>query len=547
MNKKFYLLIIVICLFTALSGCNAVNDTTTPESVELPKDTQIDIETQENPNNVWVRQTDEMSMINTPGGTFQMGSTEAEVDDAIELCQQHYSICNRWFYERESPIHTVTLDEFWIDQTEVSNTQYRLCVEAGICVEPASCMKGEPTFNDLNKADYPVVCVNWEDAQDYCEWTGTRLPTEAEWEYAFRGESGSIFPWGNAFDGTRLNYCDQNCSQSHADDRFDDGYPLTAPTGSFPTGISWAGVYNMSGNVYEWVADWFGEYSDEAVTNPSGPITGDKRMLKGCSWFSHPTYCRGAARPSVDPDTRFDYLGFRRASNNPTSSSLTPESMQSQEHTEPTETLSSPDGILPMNLDPIVVPSGQAPNIDGTLSPGEWDDAVIGTFADGSQLFLLEAEDYLYLGIRNHEDQSFAGNVYIHHGEKINILHSSAALGTAAYEITEDGWQQIQDFTWQLRDTSSSEAAQAERATFLITEGWLASNGNMGTPNELEYQIKIQEQNLNIAVVFTKSTAPYEKVPWPAHLDDDTIMPTPGGFPTTMAFSPTRWGLIEFD
>jgi len=99
----------------------------------------------------------------------------------------------------------------------------------------------------------------------------------------------------------------------------------------------------------------------------------------------------------------------------------------------------------------------------------------------------------------------------------------------------------------QLRDTSSSESAQAERAAFLLTEGWLASNGNMGTPNELECQIKIQEQNLNIAVVFTKSTAPYEKVPWPANLDDDTIIPTPGGFPTMMAFSPTRWGLIEFD
>jgi len=77
--------------------------------------------------------------------------------------------------------------------------------------------------------------------------------------------------------------------------------------------MSWSGVYNLSGNVSEWVSDWFGEYMAEDVANPSGPSTGDKKMLKGCSWFYHPTYCRGAARPAVDPDTRFDYLGFRCA------------------------------------------------------------------------------------------------------------------------------------------------------------------------------------------------------------------------------------------
>jgi iron(II)-dependent oxidoreductase len=142
---------------------------------------------------------------------------------------------------------------------------------------------------------------------------GVRLPSEAEWEYAFRGEVGSVFAWGNEFDGSRLNYCDENCSQTHSDDRFDDGFSLTAPVGSYPSGMSWSGALNMSGNVSEWVVDWFGEYTEEQVTNPIGPSTGEERMLKGCGWFSHPTYCRGAIRPSVDPDTRFDYLGFRCA------------------------------------------------------------------------------------------------------------------------------------------------------------------------------------------------------------------------------------------
>ena len=121
------------------------------------------------------------------------------------------------------------------------------------------------------------------------------MPTGAEWEYAFRGESGAIYPWGDAFDGSRLNYCDVNCGQSYADERFDDGYPLTAPVGSYPLGASWTGALNMGGNVSEWVADWFGDYSPEAVSNPSGPATGNEKMLKGCSWFFHPAYSRVAS------------------------------------------------------------------------------------------------------------------------------------------------------------------------------------------------------------------------------------------------------------
>ena len=312
--RKLMFTAVCLLVLILLSACrdSVSNIQISPTSQIQPK-TQATPTLQENPKEEWIRQIDEMKMIHVPGGTFQVGSTEAEIIDAIELCQQHYNICNRWYYERESPIHTVTLDKFWIDQTEVSNAQYRLCVEAGICVEPIACKKGEPTFGDPNKSDHPVVCVNWEDASTYCDWVGSRLPTEAEWEYAFRGKERSIYPWGNAFDGTRLNYCDQNCDQSHSDSRFDDSYAHTAPVRSFSSGISWARVYNLSGNVSEWVSDWFGEYTDEAVTNPSGPSTGSKKMLKGCSWFFHPTYCRGALRASVDPNTRFDYLGFRCA------------------------------------------------------------------------------------------------------------------------------------------------------------------------------------------------------------------------------------------
>jgi len=200
---------------------------------------------------------------------------------------------------------------FWLDQTEITNAQYRRCVEEGACVEPVTCKKGEPTYADAEKADHPVVCVSWDEAQSYCEWAGGRLPTEAEWEYAFRGERGSIYPWGDSFEGARLNYCDVNCDQPHADDSSNDGHSKTAPTGSYPEGASWCAALNMGGNVSEWVADWLEAYSPEPQNNPQGPATGSEKMMKGCSWFFHPAYCRGATRPSVTPETRFDYLGFR--------------------------------------------------------------------------------------------------------------------------------------------------------------------------------------------------------------------------------------------
>jgi formylglycine-generating enzyme required for sulfatase activity len=261
-----------------------------------------------------IRPLDQMTMVFVPGGIFQMGSTEAEVKDAIAFCRQHYSICNDWFYMRETPQHPVTVSDFWLDQTEVSNAQYRQCAEAGICTEPIKCKKGEPTYPDAEKSDHPVVCVGWEDARTYCEWAGARLPTEAEWEYAFRGKQNLIYPWGNLFDGEKMNYCDANCTLPHAEDSYDDGFVKAAPVGSYPQDASWCGALDMSGNISEWVADWSESYSSGEKLNPTGPLSGTEKILRGCNWYFQPAYCRGAARPSAPPDTRYDYLGFRCAS-----------------------------------------------------------------------------------------------------------------------------------------------------------------------------------------------------------------------------------------
>jgi TolB protein len=191
------------------------------------------------------------------------------------------------------------------------------------------------------------------------------------------------------------------------------------------------------------------------------------------------------------------------------------------------------------------VPQGKAPTIDGTMSPGEWDEAVSQFFADRSELLLLYADGYLYLGIRANTPGMIAGNVFVNRGEEIAILHSSAALGTAIYQQGEGRWYQVQDFTWQCRSTSSSESAQAERDAFLQQEGWVAANSRMGTPEELEYRIEMPEDALRVAVNFIRASNTNQKIPWPAGLEDSCITPTPGGLPADLYFLPEEWTVLE--
>ena len=236
------------------------------------------------------RPADDMEMVYVPAGEFQMGSNEGNSD--------------------ERPVHTVALDGFWIDKTEVTNAQYGKCVEAGPC-------DGSEFADDseYSGATQPVVGVDWTDARDYCNWAGVRLPTEAEWEYAARGPEGWLYPWGNEFDGTKLNYCDRNCEYKQADESADDEYAKTAPVGSYPGGASWVGALDMAGNVWEWVADWYDEdfYERSPKLNPPGPDSGSSRVLRGGSWFYSPDYVRGSFRLDWFPVFRSDHSGFRCA------------------------------------------------------------------------------------------------------------------------------------------------------------------------------------------------------------------------------------------
>ncbi|MCP4539782.1 MAG: SUMF1/EgtB/PvdO family nonheme iron enzyme [Chloroflexi bacterium] len=259
------------------------------------------------------RPTDGMVMVYVPSGTFQMGSIDAEIDAAFSLCEQDLGSgeCEQNWYIDESPQHLVTLDAFWIDRAEVSNIQYRQCVEAGECDAPTTCDWGDLTFSDAAKDDHPVVCVNWHEADAYCQWAGAQLPTEAQWEYAAKGTQGYVYPWGNTFDGARVNFCDANCTYDWKTNEYDDGYERTSPVASFPNGSSWCDAMNMAGNVWEWTTDWYGDYFSGAQINPTGPTERDRKVLRGGGWVVRQTDVRASYRGSHPTEFRSPSLGLR--------------------------------------------------------------------------------------------------------------------------------------------------------------------------------------------------------------------------------------------
>jgi formylglycine-generating enzyme required for sulfatase activity len=262
---------------------------------------------------VWEK--DDSVMVYVPAGTFWMGSTSAEIEDAVAACVAGggSEIPCRRSCGAEGPRHEIYLDAFWIDRTEVTNAQYHKCVEAGVCEKPTTCNWGAPTYNDDSKADHPVVCVDWNDARTYCQWAGKRLPTEAEWEKAARGTGGLSYPWGDTFDGRLVNFCDINCEFEHKNEDWDDGYADTAPVGSYADGESPYGAWDMAGNVWEWVSDWYdGNYYDVSPdSNPLGPDTGMYRVLRGGAWNRDWDRTRAAQRRDHDPSDRASIFGFR--------------------------------------------------------------------------------------------------------------------------------------------------------------------------------------------------------------------------------------------
>ena len=236
-----------------------------------------------------VRDNKNVEMVLIPAGSFVMGSNTGESD--------------------EKPEHTVYMDAYYIDKYEVSNEQYELCVLLNVCRRPIDVSSyqrlnyfGSPLF-----VNYPVINVTFEMARAYCEdWRGARLPTEAEWEKAARGSDGSTYPWGDEIDCSNANYRDKACG------RVRDTTPVT----SFANGVSDYGVYNMSGNVWEWVKDWYSPayYLNSPPINPTGPehaVVGIYYIKRGGSFRDEGQKLRTTNREKNDPTNYGSNLGFR--------------------------------------------------------------------------------------------------------------------------------------------------------------------------------------------------------------------------------------------
>jgi formylglycine-generating enzyme required for sulfatase activity len=221
-----------------------------------------------------------------PAGEFWMGSDEYTRD--------------------EQPVHRLFVPEFRMARTPVTNSQYLLYVQATGAETPRFWEDGQP---QKDKLYHPVVGVSWHDAQRYCEWLGSitgkhiRLPTEAEWEKAARGDKDKrAYPWGDQFDATKGN-------------SWESGLRDTSPVGIFSASASPYGCLDMSGNVWEWVDDWYDKnyYRQGPKRNLRGPDSGKAKALRGGSWFNSARGVRVAARLWCGPGLRGDIVGFRCA------------------------------------------------------------------------------------------------------------------------------------------------------------------------------------------------------------------------------------------
>ena len=241
---------------------------------------------------------DRRPMLYIPGGSFLMGASSSDTNADPD----------------EYPQHEVTLDGFWIDQYEVTNTDYAVCVQASSCNPPAELdQNGFPYEYAAEIDDAPVVNVTWNDAIAYCGWAEKRLPTEAEWERAARSDDGRIYPWGNDPDAYGKAWFCENCIfyPDHPDVRDDFSRPM--PVWQLEEGASPEGIFGMAGNVWEWVWDWYAEdtYQEPDQVNPTGPEEGTYRVVRGGSWTSSLVDLRSSFRSARAPSTAWIDVGFR--------------------------------------------------------------------------------------------------------------------------------------------------------------------------------------------------------------------------------------------
>jgi eukaryotic-like serine/threonine-protein kinase len=307
---KIMRLIVFTCLgliITSCTGCiNKITPTPQPTSIQ----TQRLIPTA-GIGSTFTRLADGMVMVRVPAGSFSMGSDHGNSD--------------------EQPVHTVYLNSFWIDKTDVTNAGFKMFVnDTGYRTDAEKVGYSwvfygsgwnQKDANDWQYPDgplapasifdHPVVHVSWNDALAYCAWAGARLPTEAEWEKAARGTDERTYPWGNEPPTCSLTTYwirgDSVCSWT------------TSVVGGFPAGASPYGALDMAGNVWNWVNDWYGNtyYANSPLSDPTGPSAGKYRVLRGGAFNNLEYDLRSSGRFMLDPTISVNLVGFRCASSMP--------------------------------------------------------------------------------------------------------------------------------------------------------------------------------------------------------------------------------------
>jgi serine/threonine-protein kinase len=298
-RKFFFFLFAGIGILLVLSSCTPTSEFHIPTVLPSVSPTALPMPTQTftpTPTKVptptpglgstMISPKDSMVMIYVPEGEFTMGSDYGEANS--------------------QPVHLVYLDAFWIDRTEVTNGMYALCVADGSCQPPTTSSSidrsnyyGNPEFDN-----YPVIYVDWNMAEAYCQWAGRGLPTEAEWEKAARGTDGRTYPWGNdAPDANLLN--------------FELNLGDTTAVGNYPAGASSYGALDMAGNVWELVADWYqSDYYTilgKNAVNPQGPQVGKYRVMRGGAWGIFAFGVTSTVRVRYLPSSSNYDVGFRCA------------------------------------------------------------------------------------------------------------------------------------------------------------------------------------------------------------------------------------------
>lgn len=249
-----------------------------------------------------VSEIDGMVMVYVPAGEFEMGMSDEDALNRLADCQKDNEECQSDWWAHSQPQHTIYLDAFWIDQTEVTNALYKTCVEAGNCSQPTKTLY----YSDPTYANHPVAWVTWTYAEDYCAWAGRRLPTEAEWEKAaswdVKNQRKLINPWGNEPGGQSAN--DGQCTAFGS-----------IPVGSYESDKSPYGAYDMGSNIAEWVADWYdrGYYAISPSSNPLGPSSGNAHAIRGCFGCAYNSNWCSFNR--INPMIPYSYIfyGFRCA------------------------------------------------------------------------------------------------------------------------------------------------------------------------------------------------------------------------------------------